>query len=70
MPFARLETLLQKVTIDPIGAALPIVQGTSFAFPPIVISLVAGKGVDAPGALFAGVIASGIFHGYASPCRG
>ena len=32
MLFAGLTTLLQTITLGPIGAALPIVQGTSFSF--------------------------------------
>lgn len=48
MLFAGLATLLQTITLGPVGAALPIVQGTSFAFLPIMIPLVAGKGVEAP----------------------
>ena len=62
MLFAGLATLLQTVTVGPIGAALPIVQGTSFAFLPIMIPLVAGKGVDGLAALFTGVLIGGIFH--------
>ncbi|MDQ2089851.1 uracil-xanthine permease family protein [Marimonas arenosa] len=62
MLFAGVATLLQTVTIGPVGAALPIVQGTSFAFLPIMIPLVAGKGVDALAALFTGVIIGGLFH--------
>ena len=62
MLFAGVATLLQTVTIGPIGAALPIVQGTSFAFVPIMIPLVAGKGVDALAALFTGALVGGIFH--------
>lgn len=62
MLFAGLATLLQTITIGPVGAALPIVQGTSFAFLPIMIPLVAGKGVDGLAALFGGVIIGGIFH--------
>lgn len=62
MLFAGIATLLQTVTIGPVGAALPIVQGTSFAFLPIMIPLVAGKGVDGLAALFGGVIIGGIFH--------
>jgi len=64
MLFAGLATLLQTITIGPVGAALPIVQGTSFAFLPIMIPLVAGKGVDALGALFCGVIVGGLFHAF------
>ncbi len=62
MLFAGLATLLQTVTLGPIGAALPIVQGTSFAFLPIMIPLVAGKGVDGLAALFTGVLIGGLFH--------
>jgi len=62
MLFAGVATLLQTITIGPVGAALPIVQGTSFAFLPIMIPLVAGKGVDALAALFTGVILGGLFH--------
>ena len=62
MLFAGLATLLQTVTIGPVGAALPIVQGTSFAFIPIMIPLVAGKGVDGLAALFGGVLIGGLFH--------
>ncbi len=64
MLFAGVATLLQTVTIGPVGAALPIVQGTSFAFLPIMIPLVAGKGVDGLAALFGGVIIGGIFHAF------
>ncbi|MGI9435370.1 MAG: uracil-xanthine permease family protein, partial [Geminicoccaceae bacterium] len=62
MLFAGIATLLQTFTIGPVGAALPIVQGTSFAFLPIMIPLVAGKGVDALAVLFTGVIIGGLFH--------
>lgn len=62
MLFAGIATLLQTVTIGPVGAALPIVQGTSFAFIPIMIPLVAGKGVDGLAALFGGVLIGGLFH--------
>ena len=62
MLFAGIATLLQTLTLGPVGAALPIVQGTSFAFLPIMIPLVAGKGVDGLAALFTGVIVGGLFH--------
>ena len=62
MLFAGIATLLQTFTVGPVGAALPIVQGTSFAFLPIMIPLVAGKGVDGLAALFGGVIIGGLFH--------
>ncbi|MGI9510821.1 MAG: uracil-xanthine permease family protein [Geminicoccaceae bacterium] len=64
MLFAGIATLLQTITLGPVGAALPIVQGTSFAFLPIMIPLVAGKGVDGLAALFGGVIIGGLFHAF------
>jgi len=62
MLFAGVATLLQTITLGPVGAGLPIVQGTSFAFLPIMIPLVAGKGVDGLAAVFGGVIIGGLFH--------
>jgi len=62
MLFAGVATLLQTIGVGPVGAKLPIVQGTSFAFIPIMIPLVAGKGVDALPALFGGVLVGGLFH--------
>lgn len=64
MFFAGVATLLQTITLGPIGAGLPIVQGTSFAFIPIMIPLVAGKGVDAVAIVMGGVIVGGIFHAF------
>ena len=62
MVFAGIATLIQTVGMGPIGARLPIVQGTSFAFVPIMIPLVAGKGVDAMAAVMGGVLVGGLFH--------
>ncbi len=62
MLFAGVATLIQTIGLGPIGARLPIVQGTSFAFIPIMIPLVAGKGIDAMPILMGGIIAGGIFH--------
>lgn len=62
MLFAGVATLFQTIGIGPVGARLPVVQGTSFAFLPIMIPLVAGKGVDAMAAVMGGVIVGGIFH--------
>jgi NCS2 family nucleobase:cation symporter-2 len=62
MLFAGIATLLQTITLGPVGAGLPVVQGTSFAFLPIMIPLVAGKGVDGLAALFGGVLIGGLFH--------
>ncbi|MFV0386370.1 uracil-xanthine permease family protein [Paracoccus sp. (in: a-proteobacteria)] len=64
MFFAGLATLLQSIGAGPVGARLPIVQGTSFAFIPIMIPLVAGKGVDAIAVLMGGVFAGGLFHAF------
>lgn len=62
MLFAGIATLLQTIGLGPVGARLPIVQGTSFAFLPIMIPMVAGKGVDGLSVLFGGIIIGGIFH--------
>ena len=62
MLFAGIATLLQTITVGPVGAALPIVQGTSFAFLPVMIPLVAGKGVDGLSALYTGIFIGGLFH--------
>ncbi|SFA71095.1 nucleobase:cation symporter-2, NCS2 family [Poseidonocella pacifica] len=64
MFFAGLATLFQTIGVGPVGAKLPIVQGTSFAFIPIMIPLVAGKGVDAIGALMGGILVGGLFHAF------
>ena len=42
--FAGIATLLQTIGMGPVGARLPIVQGTSFAFVPVMIPAVAGLG--------------------------
>jgi xanthine/uracil permease len=55
MLFAGVATLFQTIGFGPVGARLPIVQGTSFAFLPIMIPLVAGKGVEAMPVLMGGV---------------
>lgn len=60
--FAGIATLIQTIGIGPFGAKLPIVQGTSFAFLPIMIPLVAGKGVDAMAIITGGVIVGGLFQ--------
>ena len=62
MVFAGIATLIQTIGMGPVGARLPIVQGTSFAFVPIMIPLVAGKGVDAMAAVMGGVLVGGLFH--------
>lgn len=64
MLFAGIATLFQTIGMGPIGAKLPIVQGTSFAFLPIMIPLVAGQGIETMGALMGGVILGGIFQAF------
>jgi len=64
MFFAGIATLIQTIGIGPAGARLPIVQGTSFAFIPIMIPLVAGKGVEAIAVLMGGVFVGGLFHAF------
>ena len=53
--------LIQTIGIG-LLARLPVVQGTSFAFVPIMVPLVAGKGVDAMAAVMGGVVVGGLFH--------
>ncbi|HMO71056.1 MAG TPA: nucleobase:cation symporter-2 family protein [Paracoccaceae bacterium] len=62
MLFAGIATLFQTIGMGPVGARLPIVQGTSFAFVPIMIPAVAGLGTAGLGGLMTGVILGGIFH--------
>ena len=64
MFFAGIATLFQTIGIGPVGARLPIVQGTSFAFIPIMIPLVAGKGVEAMSVLMGGIVVGGLFHAF------
>ena len=68
--FAGITTLFQTIGAGPVGARLPIVQGTSFAFLPIMIPLVAGKGVDAMAVLMCGVVVGGLFHACLAPFVG
>jgi len=70
MLFAGIATLFQTIGFGPVGARLPIVQGTSFAFIPIMIPLVAGKGVDAMAVLMGGVLIGGLFHACLAPFIG
>ncbi len=60
---AGLATLLQTVGVGPVGARLPIMQGTSFAFIPVMIPVVAvGAAGGGMPALFGAIIVGGIFH--------
>ncbi|MGB7271309.1 MAG: nucleobase:cation symporter-2 family protein [Albidovulum sp.] len=62
MLFAGIATLFQTMGMGPVGARLPIVQGTSFAFVPIMIPAVAGLGTAGLGGLMTGVVLGGMFH--------
>ncbi|TGD44852.1 purine permease [Pseudotabrizicola sediminis] len=62
MLFAGIATLFQTIGVGPMGARLPIVQGTSFAFVPIMIPAVAGLGSAGLAGLMTGVVLGGIFH--------
>lgn len=68
--FAGIATLFQTIGLGPVGARLPIVQGTSFAFIPIMIPLVEGKGVDAMAVLMCGIVVGGIFQACLAPFIG
>ena len=70
MLFAGLATLIQTIGFGPVGARLPIVQGTSFAFLPIMIPLVAGKGVGAMATVMGGVLVGGLFQVCLAPFIG
>jgi len=62
MLFAGIATLFQTIGMGPVGARLPIVQGTSFAFLPVMLPAMAGAGVAGLSGLMTGVIVGGIFH--------
>jgi len=59
MVFAGIATLIQTIGVGPMGARLPVVQGTSFAFIPIMIPIAIQFGMPA---LMGGIIAGGLFH--------
>ncbi|PYC47237.1 uracil permease [Litorivita pollutaquae] len=62
MLFAGIATLFQTLGMGPVGARLPIVQGTSFAFLPVMIPAVAGQGTAGLSGLMTGIVIGGIFH--------
>ena len=62
MLFAGVATLFQTIGFGPVGARLPIVQGTSFAFVPVMIPAVAGLGTAGLAGLMTGVFIGGLFH--------
>ena len=59
MLFAGIATLFQTVGFGPVGARLPVMQGTSFAFVPIMIGVVKSSGMAA---LMGSIIVAGVFH--------
>ena len=61
MLFAGIATLFQTIGMGPIGARLPVMQGTSFAFIPVMIPAVKSAGL---GALFGGIVIGGLFHAF------
>ena len=63
MLFAGIATLMQTIGLGPVGARLPLVQGTSFAYIPVMIPIVTGKGVEAMAALTTAALIGGIVHG-------
>ena len=66
MLFAGVATLIQTIGVGPAGARLPIVQGTSFAFLPLMIPIVAGRGPAAMAALTTAALCGGLFHTFLS----
>lgn len=66
MLFAGIATLMQTVGMGPVGARLPLVQGTSFAYIPVMIPIVAGKGVEAMAALTTAALIGGLVHAFLS----
>ncbi|MCP5036292.1 MAG: purine permease [Rhodobacteraceae bacterium] len=62
MLFAGIATLFQTIGMGPVGARLPIVQGTSFAFLPVMIPAVAGAGTAGMAGLMTGIVVGGVFH--------
>jgi len=62
MMFAGVATLIQTIGIGPVGAKLPIVQGTSFAFLPVMIPAMVGAGTAGLAGLMTGVVIGGLFH--------
>ena len=68
--FAGVATLIQTIGLGPVGARLPLVHGTSFAFVPVMVPLVAGQGVQAMAVITGGVLAGALVHIALSPVIG
>ncbi|MCH9705894.1 MAG: purine permease [Proteobacteria bacterium] len=59
MLFSGVATLMQTIGMGRVGARLPIMQGTSFAFVPIMIPVAKSAGMAA---VLGGALIGGIFH--------
>lgn len=59
MLFAGVATLFQTIGFGPVGARLPIMQGTSFAFVTVMVIVVKEYGM---GALMGSIVVAGFFH--------
>ena len=59
MLFSGVATLMQTVGLGRVGARLPVMQGTSFAFVPIMIPIAKSAGIAA---VLGGALIGGIFH--------
>ena len=68
--FAGVATLIQTIGLGPVGARLPLVHGTSFAFVPVMVPLVAGQGVQAMAMITGGVLVGAMVHVALSPVIG
>ncbi len=59
MLFSGIATLMQTIGFGPVGARLPVMQGTSFAFIPVMIPAVKTVGMAG---LFGGIIVGSVIH--------
>ena len=59
MLFAGIATLFQTIGMGPVGARLPIMQGTSFAFVSVLVIIAANDGMAA---MMGAIIIGGLFH--------
>ena len=59
MLFSGIATLFQTIGFGAVGARLPVMQGTSFAFVPIMISIVKAGGMAS---LMGAIVIAGLFH--------
>lgn len=58
---AGVVTLIQSFGVGPLGARLPLAQGTHSFFVPVMVAGVMGQGVDGLAALMGAVLITGIF---------